>query len=132
MTPISFAIDFGQKSSNYMLDKQFLESKLIFATLHPKDSFPVTLDITTDGFQRPLHWDCNTDSALWKTEYNEIGTLNTTFQDIDSEYDRILRQLIVKYSGKGKTIHYTLTGTSRYRFKFLSLNTRYRVLPNKQ
>ncbi len=132
ITPISFSIDSGQKSSNYALDKQFLESKLIFATLHPKDMFPVTLDIMTDGSPRPIHWDCNTDSALWKNTLSDIGTLNTTFQDVNADYNSILRQLIVKYSGKGKTIRHVLTGKSKYRFKYISLNTRFRVLPNKQ
>lgn len=132
ITPISFIIDSGQKSSNYALDKQFLESKLIFATLHPKDMFPVTLDIMTDGSPRPIHWDCNTDSALWKTTLSDIGTLNTAFQDANADYNSILRQLIVKYSGKGKTIRHILTGKSKYRFKYISLNTRFRVLPNKQ
>lgn len=132
ISPIEFKIDFGQKSSNYALDKQFLESKFIFATLHPKDMFPVDLDISTDGYQKPLHYDCNTDSPFWKNAYNEIGSLNTNFGDDSSDYDGILRQLIVKYSGKGKTIRHIISGTSKYRFKFISLDTRYRIIPNKQ
>ena len=132
ISPIEFSIDFGQKSSNYTLDKQFLESKFIFATLHSKDMFPVEVTITTDGYTKPLHWDCNTDSPLWKTTFTDIGTLNTEFQDVDSDYNGILRQLIIKYSGKGKTIRHLITGKSMYRFKFISLDTRHRILPNKQ
>jgi len=132
IAPMSFNIDFGQKSSNYTMDKQFLETKFIFATLHPKDLFPVTVDISTDGIQKPLHWDCNTDSAFWKDSLNYIGTLNTFFQEESSDYDGILRQLIIKYSGKGKTVRHTISGISRYRFKFISLLSRFRILPKKQ
>lgn len=130
--PIPFEIDFGQKSSNYTLDKQYLESKLIFSSEHPKDVFPVSLDITTDGIQRPLHWDANTDSALWKTDFHTKGTLNTDFAPTNVDSSGIFRQLIVKYSGKGKTIRHLIKGESKSKFKFYSMDVRSRTLPNKQ
>lgn len=132
IVPIEFNIDFGQKSSNYTLDKQFLESKLIFACMHVKDIFPVTLDIQTDGIQRPLHWDVNTDSALWKTNVEDVGTLSTDFGFDKQDYNGIFRQLIVKYSGKGKTIRHLIRGTTKTRFKFYSMDVRSRILPVKQ
>jgi hypothetical protein len=94
--------------------------------------FPVSVDITTDGYQKPLHWDCNTDSALWKDAFDQLDILNTDLQDEYFDYDGIFRQLILKYSGKGKTARHFIYGMSKYRFKFISMNVRYRILPNKQ
>lgn len=136
--PIVFSIDFGQKSSTYTLVKQFLETKFTFGTLQARDMFPITLDIETDGESmnsKPdgIHIDANTDSALWKTNLDHKGTLSTVFgQSINTNYNGIMRQLIVKYSGKGKTIRYLITGNSKSKFKFYSLDTRYRILAKKQ
>ena len=130
-TPIPFEIDFGQKSSNYTLDKQFLETKFILATLSIKDSFPVSIDIYTDGVSRDLHWDANTDGALWKKSLDDVGILNTGFGVDDQDYNGIFRQLIVKYSGKGKSIRHVLSGTSKALFKFYSMDVRGRILPKK-
>ena len=131
-TPIQFEIDFGQKSSNYTLDKQFLETKLILATLSNKDRFPLSLDIYTDGMPKILHIDANTDAALWKTAANDLGILNTSFGVSGQDYNGIFRQLIVKYSGKGKTIRHIVSGESTSLFKFYSMNVRARILPKKQ
>lgn len=131
-TPIDFEIDFGQKSSNYTIDKQFLESKLLFASMHSKEVTPIKLTITTDGIQRPLHWDVNTDSALWKNSFEQLGTLSTDFGTINQEYDGLIRQLIVKYSGRGKTIRHLISGTSLTKFKFYSMDVKSRILPTKQ
>lgn len=130
-TPIRFEIDFGQKSSNYTLDKQFLESKFVFATLSAKDTIPVTLDIYTDGISRELHWDANTDGAIWKSSLDDVGILNTGFGVDGQDYNGILRQLIVKYSGKGKSIRHVITGESKSLFKFYSMDVRGRILPKK-
>jgi hypothetical protein len=130
-TPIRFEIDFGQKSSNYTLDKQFLETKLTLATLSSKDSFPLSLDIRTDGVSRELHWDANTDGAIWKSSLDDIGILNTGFGADGQDYGGVLRQLIVKYSGKGKTIRHIISGKSKALFKFYSMDVRGRILPKK-
>lgn len=132
MTPIEYLIDFGQKSSNYTLYKTFLESKLTLATLHEKDTFPFNIYIEIDGMQSPLHWDVNTDSALWKNSFSQKGTLSTLFTSDNSNYNGIMRQLIVKYSGKGKTIRHLITGKSKYNFKFYSMDVKSRLLPKKQ
>ena len=131
-TPIQFEIDFGQKSSNYTLDKQFLESKFVFATLSAKDTIPVTLDIYTDGISRELHWDANTDGAIWKSSLDDVGILNTGFGVDGQDYNGILRQLIVKYSGRGKSIRHVITGESKSLFKFYSMDVRGRILPKKR
>ena len=131
MTPISFEIDFGQKSSNYTLYKQFLETKLTLATLSVKDTFPITIDIYTDGISRELHWDSNTDGAIWKTSLDDVGILNTGFGVAGQDYNGIFRQLIVKYSGKGKSIRHVISGKSKSLFKFYSMDVRSRILPKK-
>ena len=137
-TEIPFNIDFGQKSSNYTLDKQYLESKLVFATYQSKDTFPITLDIETDGetmslVNKRIHIDPVTSAALWKTSNNEVGSLNTEFEFNDNtNHSGIMRQLIVKYSGKGKTIRHVLSGVSHTKFKFYSMDIRSRILPKKQ
>ena len=131
MTPISFEIDFGQKSSNYTLYKQFLETKLTLATLSVKDTFPITIDIYTDGISRELHWDSNTDGAIWKTSLYDVGILNTGFGVTGQDYNGIFRQLIVKYSGKGKSIRHVISGNSKALFKFYSMDVRSRILPKK-
>jgi hypothetical protein len=130
-TPISFQIDFGQKSSNYTMDKQFLETKFTLATLSIKDSFPIVIDIYTDGISRELHWDSNTDGALWKNSLDDVGVLNTSFAIKGQDYNGIFRQLIVKYSGKGKSIRHVISGTSKALFKFYSMDVRGRILPKK-
>lgn len=132
MYPIKYLIDFGQKSSNYTVFKTFLETKMSLATLSEKDTFPFEVYITTDGIESPLHWDITTDSALWKDSFLQKGTLSTLFTTNNAEYNGIMRQLIIKYSGKGKTIHHVITGKSKYNFKFYSMDVRSRILPKKQ
>ena len=138
-TKIPFKIDFGQQSSNYTVDKQYLETKFIFSTLQEKDCFPMDIYISTDGYgfstqdSSRIHIDANTDSALWKRTLDDKGTLNTSFsENIKTEYDGIMRQMIVKYSGRGKTIRHILTGQSYTKFKIYNLLVRNRVLPKKQ
>jgi hypothetical protein len=130
-TTIKFEIDFGQKSSNYTLDKQYLESKLILATLSSKEAIPLSLDIYTDGVSRELHWDANTDGAIWRTSLDSMGILNTGFGIDGQDYNGILRQLIVKYSGRGKSIRHVISGESKSLFKFYSMDVRGRILPKK-
>lgn len=130
-TRIYFYLDFGQKSSNYTLDKQFLETKMILATLSAKDTIPLGLDIYTDGVSRVLHIDANTDGAVWKTAYSDVGILNTDYQPNGADYNNIFRQLIVKYSGRGKSIRHVLSGYSHSLFKFYSMDVRGRILPKK-
>lgn len=132
MTPIEYLVDFGQKSSTYTMPKTFLETKISLATLHPKDTFPFELYVTVDGLSTPLHWDVTTDSALWKNSFLQKGTLSTMFSANNAEYNGIMRQLIIKYSGKGKTIHHLIHGKSKYAFSLYSMDVRSRLLPKKQ
>lgn len=126
-----FKITFIQKSSNYALDKQFLESKFIFESLTPKATFPVTVDIHTDALLKPIHVDANTDSPLWRIDIKHLGTLNTLFSNNNS-LSTSLKQMFIKYAGKGKTISHSISGTSISQFKFYAIDCRSRILPTKQ
>ena len=83
-------------------------------------------------YQNNLHLDINTDSAIWKNSFSQKGTLGTNIYDDNTDYDGIVRQLIVKYSSKGKTIRHILEGYSKTNFKFYSMDVRSRILPKKQ
>lgn len=80
---------------------------------------------------RSISTDITTDSALWKTSLSHIGTLSTQFVNNDSESTGTLRQIMLKYSGRGKTIQHIIRGNSKFKFKFYSLDYKYRNLPNK-
>lgn len=129
--PIPFKIDFGQKSSNYADAKQFLATRIILETLHSKDTFNFTVDVSTDGTSRPVHIDVSTDSAIWKTSEQQVGTLNTMFESNNTEITGTLRQLMLKYSGRGRTINHIIKGKSKFNFKLYSLDYKFRNLPNK-
>ena len=131
-TPISFELEFRQKTSNYQIDKQFLESKLILAVESAKAVFPFQIDIVSDGMPRVVHVDANTDSPFWQDNLEQAGVLNTLFKSDTSNSESVLKQVFIKYSGKGKTITHNLYGNSNSKFTFYNINYRYRLLPKKQ
>lgn len=131
VTPFDYKIDFGQKSSKYADSKQFLSTRVTVETLSEKDSFNFTVDVLIDGTPRPIHIDATTDSAIWKTSLLQLGTLNTDYTTDTSTTTGILRQLMLKYSGRGRTVRHILSGKSKYRFKLYSLDYKFRNLPNK-
>lgn len=135
MVPIDFYIDFGQKSSNYTIGKQFLETKYTLATLLPKENIPLDLDIYADGndvLDSRMHWDSNTDAAIQKESLDTIGVLNANFSSQGADYNGIFKQLIVKYACKGKSTRHVIQGKSRTLFKFYSMDIRSRILPKKK
>ena len=131
--PISFYLDSGQKTDNISLTKQFVESKIIVATLDPKDTFNMSVQIEIDGNTFKKHTDLNTDGALLRKASDDILTLGTS-----SEYSEaadtlnVLRQMFLRYSGKGKTIRHIISGESLYRFKIYETFYRYKLLNFKQ
>lgn len=136
-TSINFEIDFGQKASNYTVDKQFLETKLLFGSKSEKDFFPIHIDVYTDGLFYESFVN-EADSALMKRNFTvvnpHVGTVNTSFiQNNNLSYTSgVIRQMFIKYSGKGKTIAHKIYGQSNSGFKFYSMNCKYRLLPKKQ
>ena len=131
-SPIEFIIDSGEKTDNLAITKQFVETKIILATQSSKDTFPLTITVKTDGIYQKLHTDCNTDSALWKNVITDIGTLSTDFVNNSSNILNTLRQLILRYSGKGKTISHYISGKSQCKFKIFVVYYKYKLLPVKQ
>ena len=84
------------------------------------------------GDPYPIHIDANTDSAFWKNSLNDIGTLTTNFTFNNTDSLNVLRQMFVRYSGKGKTIQHEIQGVSYFNFKIYMLYYRYRTLNIKQ
>ena len=132
VTPIEFYLNTGQKADVMSTTKQFVETKFVIATLNNKDQFPLEIDISIDGTLHPIHIDANTDSAFWKNSLNDIGTLTTNFTFNDTNSLNVLRQMFVRYSGKGKTIQHEIQGVSYFNFKIYMLYYRYRTLNIKQ
>lgn len=132
VTPIEFYLNSGQKADVMSTTKQFVESKFVVATLNDKDQFPFTLNISIDGTIHPIHFDVNTDSAFWKTAQNELSTLSTNFMFNETKAFNTLRQMFVRYSGKGKTIQHEIQGVSYFNFKIYMIYYRYRTLNVKQ
>jgi hypothetical protein len=130
---ISFELDTGQKSDTISTTKQFVESKLVFATVHGDDAFPMQLTVHIDGDPHIVTKDISTDASFWK-DNGASGVLNTTFNGLSSMSDSFntLRQLVVRYSGKGKSIRHILTGKSLCNFKLYETYIRYKLLNVKQ
>lgn len=131
--PIAFELDTGQKTDAILTTKQFVESKMVFATLSPNDSFPMQVIIHVDGDPHITTKDISTDAPFWENS-SSGGALNTLFGGVSSSSDNfnVLRQLIVRYSGKGKSVRHILTGESLYNFKLYETYARYKLLNVKQ
>lgn len=132
ITPIKYYIKSGQKTDLISITKQFVESKFIVATLDNKDIFNFSLDILINGTYFPIHIDVNTDSEMWKNSIDMLGTLNTNFVTNTTDRFNTLRQMFIRYSGKGKSIEHIISGVSYFNFKFYMLYYRYRNLNVKQ
>ena len=132
-TPIEFFIDSGQKTDNLSLTKQFVESKIIVATLSDKDNFEMDVQIAIEGNTFNRHVDLNTDGALLRSDTDQILTLGTSSNITDSENTlNTMRQMFLRYSGKGKTIRHLIKGSSLYKFKIYETFYRYKILNVKQ
>lgn len=136
--PIRFMLDTGQKTDSILHTKQFVETKLMFATLSDEDAFPLTLYVAIDGDPHVIRTDVSTDAPFWKTSDGESrGVLGTAFtfggaSNPATGIFNTLRQLIVRHSGKGKSIRYVLEGESLYNFKLYETYVRYKNLNIKQ
>lgn len=143
-TPIAFKLDTGQKSSNVSYTKQFTESKFILATLTYKDNFPIENIVYVDGINlikdeiglvkdmQIITNDVSSDGAFFKNNSEDIGFLNTNISNDNGEEFNTIRQKIIRYMGKGKTIRHILKGESSFNFKIYMLYYRYRLPHNKQ
>jgi hypothetical protein len=136
--PIPFSWDTGQKTDSISNTRQFVESKLMFATLSEQDAFPFRLYVAIDGDPHVITKDVSTDAPFWKpSDEASLGVLNTNFR-LGGESTpatgafNTLRQLIVRYSGKGKSIRHVIEGESLHNFKLYETYVRYKNLNIKQ
>lgn len=136
--PIHFMLDTGQKTDSISHTRQFVESKLMFATLSEEDAFPFTMFVAIDGDSHITRKDVSTDAPFWKTSDRQSkGVLGTAFR-LGSDNTpatgafNTLRQLIVRYSGKGKSIRHVIEGDSLCNFKLYETYVRYKNLNVKQ
>jgi hypothetical protein len=127
ISPIEFELDTGQKADTILTTKQFVETKLVVSTSNKYDKFPMQLVVHVDGDPNIITRDVSTDSAFWK-DGSTFGILNTTFNTLSdtSDISGTLRQLVVRYSGKGKSIRHILTGSSFCNFKLYETYVRYK------
>lgn len=133
VTPIQFMLNSGQKTDDLSRTKQFVESKLILATLDDKDLFPMSVDILIDGLEyKQLHFDAATDSAFIRENVDDILTFNTNVGTNSQNIFNVLRQMFIRYSGKGKSIKHIIYGESVFNFKFYVLYYRYKNTHSKQ
>ena len=128
--PIEFTWDTGQKTDSIALTKQFVESKLMFATEDTLEAFPMSLTVAIDGDPHVTTMDVSSDAPFWK-EDGSIGVANTAFRLGNSESVNVFRQLVVRYSGKGKSIRHILTGSPSSNFRLYETYIRYKLLKNK-
>lgn len=134
MSEIPFIWDTGQKTDSISDYRQFVESKFAFATLDEADAFPFTLHVAIDGDPHVTTIDVSTDAPFWKTTDSK-GVANTTFRlGNDSPATGVfntLRQLVVRYSGKGKSIRHIIEGESNHNFKLYETYVRYKNISGK-
>lgn len=128
-SPIEFELDTGQKTDAILTTKQFVETKLVVATLHKFDAFPMQVLIHVDGNPNVITKDISTDAPFWKND-TDVGVLNTNIYG--NETFNTLRQLILRYSGKGKSIRHIITGSGLCNFKIYETYVRYKLLNTKQ
>lgn len=126
---IEFELDTGQKTDTILTTKQFVETKLVVATLHKFDAFPMQVLVHVDGTPNIVTRDISTDAPFWKSDA-DVGVLNTNVYGNDTF--NTLRQLILRYSGKGKSIRHIITGRGLCNFKLYETYVRYKLLNTKQ
>lgn len=139
--PISFELDTGDKATDLTTVKQFVESKLMFATDDDAEAFPMRVTVVVDGDPHVSTVDVNTDAPFWKTQDSDgnyskgvAGSLFrlTTGEVGDSPFGRqssgILRQLSLRYSGKGRAIRHIVSGEAASNFKLYETYIKYKPI----
>ena len=135
--PIEFELDTGMKTDNISVQKQFVETKCIFATEDDKEIFPMEVIVAIDGDPHITRLDVNSDSPFWKSNKFDTGIVGTSFRLSNVETpgrssSGILRQLVIRYSGKGRSIRHIFTGTSQSNFRLYETYVRYKTLNVKK
>ena len=129
--PIEFEWDTGQKTDNISIQKQFVESKLVFSTEDALEYFPMELTVHVDGDPHVTSLDLNSDAPFWKDD-GSIGVANTAFRLSSGATSGVFRQLIVRYSGKGRSVRHILSGKPTSNFRLYETYVRYKTLNVKR
>lgn len=130
---IPFELDSGQKTDGISNRKQFVESKFVFATEDDAEVFPMELTVAIDGDPHVTTIDVSTDAPFLKSNQT-AGVAGTTFrltndtEVVGNSESGILRQLVVRYSGKGHAIRHILTGIAHSNFKLYETYVKYKPL----
>lgn len=135
ITPIDFEIDTGQKTDMILTTKQFVETKLVLATLNYKETFPMNVLVHIDGDPHIAKLDIPTDAPLWRSSIRDSIVLNTGLHIADTTddtaYNNVLYNLQLRHIGRGKSIRYIISGSSHTDFKIYEIYARYKRLTNK-
>lgn len=135
--PIEFEWDSGQKTDNIATRKQFVESKIAFTTEDAIEDFPMELIVAVDGDPNLVRIDVRTDAPLIKTE-GSVGVLGTQIRASEGDTSigvsnrGLVRHLIVRYSGRGRSVRHVLMGTAKSPFRLYEAYIRYKLLDNKR
>ena len=129
--PIHFEWDTGQKTDSISITKQFVESKIVFATEDTVEAFPMEITVAIDGDPHVTKLDLNSDAPFWKKD-SSVGVANTAFRLGNSNASGVFRQLIVRYSGKGRSVRHILEGTPTSNFRLYETHVRYKTLNVKR
>ena len=135
--PIEFEWDSGQKTDNIATRKQFTESKIVFSTEDEIENFPMELIVAVDGDPNITRIDVRTDAPLIKTT-ESVGVLGTNlrlsedFSDPNVSKSGLIRQLIVRYSGRGRSVRHILRGVAKSPFRMYEAYVRYKLVDNKR
>lgn len=136
VSPFNFSLDTGQKSYSMNLVKQFVESKFIFSIDDKNEALPLSIDVYADQFNLITHKDVNTSNAFWK-ELDSSMLLGTSFSAVSETPTEnnikhpVIKQLFLRYSGKGFTIRHVISSKSFSQFKFYVSYYRYKSTINK-
>lgn len=132
--PIEFELDTGQKTGQILTKKQFVETKIVVATDTQSPSIRMELTVHVGGGSSVITKDVSTDSAFWKM-FEGGMVLNTDSEMFSNEARAargVLRQAIVRYSGKGNSVRHIFRGTSSSNFRLYETYIRYKLLNTKQ
>jgi len=143
ITPIHYEINTGPKSYSMQYPHQFVETKILFGVLDDSNAqLPLQVDIYSDNFKNILHIDPSTSNTLWRdtvapreiTNVNDNSTILTLNSDTiaDDKVIPILKQLFLRYSGKGFTVTHHLKGESNCYFKCYVIYVRFKETINKK
>lgn len=132
VTPIEFELDTGQKSDQILTKKQFVETKIVLSTDSHAPAIDMQCTVHVGGNASIVVKDISTDSAFWKKETGGmvLNTSGTGFGNADAK--NVLRQIVLRYSGKGNSIRHIITGKSLSNFSLYETYVRYKLLNVKQ